>query len=124
MIDPDDLIREDTAAAFYQKKIRDITDTLGEIALQVEWSTAVADLAQQPGWKKVMDQIRQAEAQEIGRLRSADMNEREFSKRQGRLSVFAMLLNSQPLGEEELAELREKATLLRNQLAEYRNLIS
>ena len=107
---------------FYRIQLAKLESEIGDMALEIEFSSTLAEIMAHPAWKKVTDRLRTTEANLLGRLRGNELSPYQLGKTQGTLSGLAMLLRDQPLTAEQLDSRRERITVLRSQIDELRRL--
>lgn len=113
---------QDAAIDYYRKKAAEIEQAISLIALTIELSVAASELEVQPAWKKLLERIKDAEDQELRRLRNLKLDAYDLGRRQGHLAALSLVTNSKQLTEQELAVLRDRAKILSDQLTECRRL--
>ena len=97
---------------------------LRALILGMSMSEASRGLAAHPGWKQMMARIDEVYKNEIRKLESARMDAYELGHRQGALRVIRVVLSAKPMTDEELAIAADRATVLGEEIAELRKLLS
>jgi len=105
-------------------RLLDAENELRAILLQMALSESAKGLAQHPGWIQMLDRVNEVYGHEIRKLESSRMDAYELGHRQGALRVIRVVLSAKPMTDEELAKASDRATLLGEQIAELRNLLS
>lgn len=94
---------------------------LGEIAMELEFSSAVAALKDHPAWTALVNRMAPAVDGVVQQLLTRENSPYLQGRRQGWALAMRKMLRVAPLSPEDLASLHDEVTILRNQIAELRN---
>ena len=98
-------------------------DELGGIALELEFSIAVTQLEQHPGWIRLMSRLQTMGATDTLKLQTVEMSLERMRFLQGKLYVLMKAVNPRRLSEAEVDACRQRAKVLQDRLAENRKLL-
>lgn len=120
---PDDY-RDDPAVAALRHRMYEHERELDMIGLQIVTGRAARELHNHQAWKLLMEQLAEAERDALRRLRNIqDPTPYWIARLQAYLHALSMI-QVRPLSDEDLAKLADRATILKEQLAEDRNLLA
>lgn len=105
-------------------RLRDNENEMRLIALAIETSTLTAAFQGHVGWTKMVESMEKIEKDEADRLLSKRMDAYELGRCQGFIRAIRILMRHKPLDEGDVAKLRERATVLRRQIEEDRELLA
>lgn len=124
MTDPDLEFHQHFDPEPYQRQIREKQDRLSEIAMQLDLSGRIAQLAEHPTWKDIHDRLGLIRSGELERLARDRVTEYELGKRQGRLLVLEWLTNFvRPLRSDEIEQLQAESRRLLQEIQTFQNLL-
>lgn len=104
-------------------RIFDLESSLGDVALQLEWNRAVADLHTLPAWQQLTARLMTVANAEQKKIAQQRMDAYELGKRQGKLAVLNVVTQLEPLQRKALDDLEQEASVLREQLESERQLL-
>jgi hypothetical protein len=104
-----------------RREILDDEHQMSMIAAQLEWDTAVRALGSHPAWAHLRERMKTLLHKEMDKFLKTRMEPYEVGRFQGTLWALRMAVQDEPLGVEEVEQLRSTANLLRERLtANYR----
>lgn len=95
-------------------------EALRDIVLDLEFSIAVAQLKEHPGWARLISRMQQLVVDMTYTLQTVEVGPYRQGKLQGGIRVLSKLLNPKVLSIEEVDAQQSAATILKEQLASNR----
>lgn len=105
---------------FYEHLLRQKEAELGDIAMRAACHREIAELLQHPSWGRLLDRFRTIYEGEMGRMMSQRMDAYDLGKRQGKLAILNLLMNTQPMTPEQVDKDQHEATVLRKEIDDLR----
>lgn len=102
------------------REIAEREHRLGEIAMELEFSSAVTALKEHPAWQALVKRMAPAIDGVVEKLLTTENSPYLQGRRQGWALAMRKMLRVDPLSTEDLASLHDEVTILRNQIAELR----
>lgn len=116
--------RSDDVLAVVRQRLNANEEEVQMIALELEFDASVASLCNLEQWKLLQARLEGIIGEQTERLLNLRMDGQALGKLQGFIRALRVLAKKQPMPEERIANLKERATFLVDRIREDRQLLA
>jgi len=107
----------------YLDKTREIEQEIQKLETDLAMSEEVANMRDSRGWQLLADRFRSVATDSAAPLRKRELSSYLQGWHQGRLDILDNVLRVEPLTPQEIDVTQQRITMLRDQLAEYQEVL-